>query len=305
MEECMKKNKLYYIIGTLVLLNLFTLFKLNSLENYVDNYLQQNNFAANNLRNEINNIYSNVDAKLKKQASIFDSHNLTFGNLNSSNFTIPITLSVIPKEYSKGLTASLLLNDRSFPMKNEETSFVVTADAFIFDDFKLRVVLEQNGVKRIETIEGYYDLKNKYLLGINGGFSGESSYSNSSNQYYYNGKINLHVNSPQSNRAVKLSIVNDVNGSIIDEQKADPSNNMTVDVKKSIKLEAGDKLTVYAVIQDSYGLSYKCIIDVFEVDVNANSPNKHLEWEMRRLVEISDKNGKILYSAKDNMERKY
>lgn len=301
----MKKNTLYYIIGALVLLNLFTLFKLNSLENYVDNYLQQNNFAANNLRNEINNIYSNVDAKLKKQASIFDSHSLTFGDLNSSNFTIPVTLLITPKEHSKGLTASLLINDKSFPMKNEGTSFVVTAEAYIFHDFKLKVVLEENGVKKTETIEEYYDLKNKYLLVINGGFGGESSYSHSSGQYHYNGKIDLNFNASPFNRPVKVTIVNDVNGSLIDEQKVEPSSHISVNEKKTIKLTAGDRLTKYAVIQDIYGLNYKYIIDVFDTDVSGNPPNNNHEWEIRRLTEISDINGRILYDSQNDLERKY
>lgn len=208
----MKKKALYFIVAALLLLNLVTFSKLNSLENNINNRFQQSDFAANSLRNEINSIYSNVETKLKKQGSILDKYNVAFGELNPSNFTIPVTLSITPKVYSKGLTASLQLNNNSVLMKNDGTSFVATVESSVFDDFQLKVILEENEVKKIETIEEYYDLRNKYLLVITGGFSGESSYS--SNEYHYNGKIDLQIRSPHPISVGKVSIVNDVNGVI-------------------------------------------------------------------------------------------
>ena len=298
----MKKKALYFIVTALLLLNLVTFSKLNSLENNINNRFQQSDFAANSLRNEINSIYSNVETKLKKQGSILDKYNVAFGELNPSNFTIPVTLSITPKVYSKGLTASLQLNNNSVLMKNDGTSFVATVESSVFDDFQLKVILEENEVKKIETIEEYYDLRNKYLPVITGGFSGESSYS--SNEYHYNGKIDLQIGSPHPISVGKVSIVNDVNGVIVSERKIDPSNSISVDVKEDIKLSPGNKLTVYAMVQDSYGLNYKYIIDVYDMGSNkAPFDNFKGEMRMQRLTEITDKNGKLLYSPKNNIEK--
>lgn len=66
----MKKKALYFIILILLLLNTFTLSKLNSMENNLNNKFQESDIVANNLKNDINNIYSNVETNLKKQGSI-------------------------------------------------------------------------------------------------------------------------------------------------------------------------------------------------------------------------------------------
>jgi len=291
----MKKKSLYFIIAALLLLNMFTLYKLNSMENNINYKFQQSNMLTTDLQNNINNIPSNIETNLKKQGSILDNHNVTFGEFNPNNFTIPITVAITPKEYSKGLIASLQIDNQSVLMKNEGTSFVGNVDANIFNDFKLKVDLDNNGVEKIETIEEYGDLKSKYLLAISGGFNGESSIS--TKQYQYNGKIILNFNSPQSNNVKKISIVNDVNGVIISKREIEPSNSVSVDFNDKIKLKNGEKLTTYAMVQDIYGLNYKYFISVSVTDSSGKPINDNSTLEMRGLAEISDSNGKILYSA--------
>lgn len=291
----MKKKALYFTIAALLLLNMFTLYKLNSMENSINNLFQQSDIVTNSLKNDINNIYSRVEANLKKQGSILDNHAVTFGEFNPSNLTIPVTVSITPKEYSKGLIASLQINDKNVLMKNEGTSFVVTVNANIFDDFQLKVDLNKNGVEKIETIEEYDDLKSKYLLAISGGFNGGSTYG--SNQYQYSGKIVFTFVSSQSNSVEKISIVNDVNGFIISKREIEPSNNVSVDFNDKIKLSNGEKLRTYAMVQDKYGLNYKYFVSVFAIDSNGKPINDNSTLEMRGLAEISDRNGKILYSS--------
>lgn len=301
MGAYMNKKFLYFIITALLLLNLATFSKINSLENNINNRFQQSDSVVNNLRNEIDSVYSNVDTKLKKQGSILDNYSVTLGELNPSDFTIPVRLTLTPKEYPKGLIASLNLNDKNVPMKNEGTSFVANVDAYVFDDFNLEVVLEQGGVKKIETIEEYHNLRIKYLLDINGGFNGQSTYSLSG--YQYSGKIDLTIGASRAGSAKKIDIVNDVNGVIISQREIEPLDNISIDVKENIKLDAGDKLTIYAMIQDRYGLNYKYVIDVFDADSNKEHLKDNFKWEMkkRRIEKITDGNGKIVYESKNDI----
>ncbi|MFT5875395.1 MAG: hypothetical protein ACI8WT_004387 [Clostridium sp.] len=299
MGAYMNKKFLYFIIVSLLLFNVVTFSKLNSLENNINSRFQQSDSVANNLRNEIDSVYSNVDIKLKKQGSILDNYNVTLGELNQSNFTIPVTLTLTPKEYSKGLIASLNLNDKNVPMKNEGTSFVANVDAYVFDDFSLEVVLEHDGVKKIETIEEYHDLRSKYLLDISGGFNGQSTYS--SKEFQYSGNIDLKIGSSKAGSTEKINIINDVNGVIVSQREIEPSDNTSIDVKENIKLDEGDKLTIYAIVQDRYGLNYKYVLDIYEVDNNKEDFNYNSEREKRRLVEITDRNGKIVYEPKNDI----
>lgn len=278
-----------------MLLNIFTLYKLNSMEKNINNKFQQSDILANNLQNDINNISVNVETNLKKQGSILDNYNVTFGEFNPSSLTIPVTVAITPKEYTKGLIASLQINSKNVFMKNEGTSFVGTVDANIFDDFQLKVALDSDGVKKIETIEEHDDLKGKYLLTISGGFNGGSSISSSECQY--DGKIDLDFAHSQSDNVKKISIVNDVNGVIVSKKEIGPSNSVSIDFDDKIKFNYGEKLTTYALIQDKYDLNYKYILSVFVTDSNGKPVYDDSALEMRGLAQISDKNGKTLYSC--------
>lgn len=289
------------MIPALLLLNLITLYRLKSLEKNMNNGFQQRDFADKSLREDISSIYSNVETKLKKQGSILDKYNISFGELNPDNFTVPVTLSIAPKEYSKGLIASLQLNDKSILMKNNETHFDVTVEAYIFDDFNLKVILENNGVKKVETLEEYTDFRKKYLLDISGGFAELSAYY-TSKEYEYKGKIDLNFGNSQSSSVEKISIVNDVNGTIINERKIEPSNSVSLDVKENIKLTAGEKLTIYAVVQDTHGLNYKYILEIIEAGSNEQQPvNNNFTGEVREVTEIKNKNGALVYEPRKNI----
>jgi hypothetical protein len=297
------KKQITIIVVVLILLNLFTLLKLNSLKITVDSLLQQNAYLQTNLSSEISNIYSNIDEKLKKQESILDSYNVTFGDkLDTNNFTVPMTFSITPKEYSHGLIASLLLNGQSIEMKKDGNSFITTTDINIFNNVQLKVSLNLNGVQKIETIEEYNEFKGKYLLEIHGGFNGTSSFS--LDEFKYKGNINLNYNGPINNNPVKISIVKDVNGITIDEQEVKiPGQMINLEVNDKIKLLANDIFTVYAKIQDNYGLNYKYIISSYKKDTNGNfNDSKYNEGYMEGNIEISDKNGNILYTPNYEMK---
>ncbi|MFA9422603.1 MAG: hypothetical protein ACERLG_03435 [Sedimentibacter sp.] len=294
----MKKNNLHFIVAGLIFLNLFTLFKLYNLENTMESRFQQNEMAHNNLQGEISNICINVDAKLKKQASILDNYNITFGDeLNADDLTIPVTLSITPKIYSDGLTAYMLINNLKIPMQKNGTTFSAETQSSIFDNLQLKVILKQDGIEKTESIEEYSDLQYKFLLDLFGGFSGDYKYS--SGKFQYKGEINLKFSGPQNNSPEKISIVKEMNGTIIDEQPVDISNDMTIiPVDGEVKMAANDRLIFYVNVQDKYGLNYKYIVLAYEIDSNGKSVKGTPEWTNGSIMEISDRSGNILYMPK-------
>lgn len=291
----MKIKNLEIIVVVLVLINIFTLFKINSVENSLERHMQQYDNDVNNVENNINNIYSNVDEKLKKQASILDSYDVKIGDeLNSNNYTVPVTLTITPKEYSDGLIATLQLNSKKISMQKEGTSFVGITDVYIFDDFQLKVILEQNGVKKTESIEEYSQLQYKYLLEIYGGFGGNESYS--SGIYKYDGDINVNFENSQNNSPKKVSLVKYLNGTVVSEQEVEFTDNMIIPVNDKLELNANDKFMLCANIQDKYGINYKYVVMLYEIDSKGKYVNKRPEWSNGSVIEISDKNGNILYT---------
>jgi len=272
------------------------LFKLNSLENSMDRSLQENNNTISNLGNEINNIYANVNKMLEKQMSILDTYNVEFAEeMDSDKLTVPVAVSITPKEYSDGLTATLQINNENIAMENEGISFSAYADLNVFENSQIKVILEQDGIKKTETLEEFSDLQNKYLLDIQGGFNGNSSYR--SGKFMYDGEINLFIIGSQEDNIEKVSVIKDINGSIIGEQKIeDLSGNIFIDIDDEVELGASDKFTMYVHAQDKYGLNYKYIIMTYEIDSKGEDVNNYPEWSNGSIVEISDKNGKVLYT---------
>lgn len=292
----MIKNNQNLVIVLLILLNFFTLFKLNSLENSMDRSLQENNNTISNLGNEINNIYANVDKMLEKQMSILDAYNVEFaGEMDSDKLTVPVAVSITPKEYSDGLTASLQINSENIAMENEGISFSAYADLKVFGSSQIKVILEQDGIRKTETLEEFNDLQNKYLLDIQGGFNGNSSYR--SGKFMYDGKINLFIIGSQEDNIEKVTVIKDINGSIIGEQKIeDLSGDILIDIDDEVELGASDKFNMYVDVQDKYGLNYKYIIMTYEIDSKGEDVNNYPEWSSGSIVEIIDKNGKALYT---------
>lgn len=293
----MKKNYLYIAIVALILFNVYTINKVNNIGNLVDRNMQQIQSDQTNIRNEISNIYSNVDEKLKKQASVLDSYDVVFGDeLNTENLTVPVNISVTPKENTGNLTAELLINNERYSMNKNETTFTSQINTYVFDSFKMMIVLNDNGTEKIETIVEYDDLQYKYLLSLYGHFAGNTQYS--SGKYQYDGDIIIDFSGPEVNNPEKISISKYINGTFIDEQEVDMRGSdrgmhSIHSVKGEAELSANDKIEICISVEDKYGLSYKYIVLADEIDSEGELVTMRPEWTNGSL-EIKDKNGKVL-----------
>jgi len=294
----MRKDYLYIAIVALIIFNVYTINKVNNIGNSVDRNMQQIQREQIDIRNEISNIYSNVDEKLKKQASILDSYDVVFGDeLNTENLTVPVKISVTPKENTGNLTAELLINNERYSMNKNGITFNTQVNTHVFDPFKIMIVLNDNGTEKIETIDEYDDLQYKYLLDFFGHFAGNTQYS--SGKYQYDGDIIIDFFGPEVNNPEKISISKYINGTFIDEQEVDMRGSDTGmhsihSVKGEAELSANDKIEICIIAEDKYGLNYKYIVLADEIDNEGKLVTMHPEWTNGSLVEIKDKNGKVL-----------
>ena len=98
----MEKSKIIkdVILGCIIVGLIIALFdsysKINELNNSVSNL--QNNLVQNinTMRTDIADIYENVDQRLKKEASILSGYDITYGPLDTTNYTTPILVTTIP-----------------------------------------------------------------------------------------------------------------------------------------------------------------------------------------------------------------
>ena len=78
----MKKNGLYVLIGALIISQFTLLLKINRLESEAEYAKSQMNNLSNNLRNDINAIYSNVDDMLNRKESLIEFSTTEIGTVN-------------------------------------------------------------------------------------------------------------------------------------------------------------------------------------------------------------------------------
>ena len=288
----MKKNYLYVVIATLVVFNIITI---KNIEREMDYNIQRIYTEQNNLRREIGDIYSNVDEMLKKQASVIDSYDVVFGDdLNTESLTVPVSISVTPKENKEKLTADLLINDERYPMLKNGTAFSASINAHIFEPFKIMVVLNDNGTEKVETIDEYSDLQYKYILDLYANFSGSTSYSGG--KYKYDGDIIINFK-PDDNSPETMKISRYINGEIDNEQEAHMQGEGSANhsVKDEVELTANGRIEIYVSVQDKYGLNYKYIVLADEIDSEGKLVTMRPEWKNGSLLEITDKNGKVIF----------
>lgn len=290
---------LYIFIALLVIFNITTLNKLSRLETNIINRFQRLENAQQNLSREINTIKPNIDTMFKRQASILDSYDISYGKLNSKKLTVPVTITITPKQYFETSLASLLVNDNEVAMTKKGANFYVTADINIFDNINLKVSLKQDTLIKTETIKENISLHSKYLLEIFGRFEGESSTrfikddeGNMVNNYTYNGDIFLDIKGAIENTQVKVDIIEEINGEITYQESYDAKDAKEIPVNRNINILPDDKLILYAVVKDNYGLNYKYILK-FHDGENTNIFDEFIH--INNVSEISDNDGNILY----------
>lgn len=293
----MKRDYRNIIIAALILFNIFTFTKINSIERNFDNNIQYLNRGQDDLRRDMGNIYANVDEKLKKQASILDSYEITFGDELREDLTVPVSITLTPKENTENLTAELLINDERYSMLKTGTRFRASINAYIFDPFQIKVVLNYKGTEKIETIDDYYDLQDKYILGIYANYLGDTSYG--SDKYKYDGDIVIDTFGQSDDNPEKVRILIYKNEDIFYEEEVDMhgNNSRMHSVKGEVELSANDKIEIYVNVQDKHGFDYKYIVKAAKIDSEGKLTRRVPEWTNGSLMEVKDKKGKVVFES--------
>ena len=105
---------------------------------------------------DLQSLPGQVQDALDRSASLLVDKNQSFGKLNTADYTVPMTVTVTPKEQTPGVaTATLVGNGTSYPMEaQKDGSFSVVIPCPLLQTVSLdRVIFMDNGTQRIETLE--------------------------------------------------------------------------------------------------------------------------------------------------------
>lgn len=295
----MKKYAVPVLITILIVLQILSISRIGNLQNDLRN-------AENNLlnivseqSNEISDIYSNIDSMLKRQSSIIDSYEYSFGMPDKDKLTVPVTFTLSPKESRVDTSATLHVSGKSVTMSRNGTNFTGTLSVDLFDTMEAKVVIADNGLEKTEKLEVEGNLRHSLLPTIFAHFEGESGSEYSTKpgdltgEYHRKGNLSVDVKSSKENTIEKASLVIEIDGKVISEKPINIDGQCT-DINEKVPLSAGQTLIMSVMATDNIDLIHKAIIDKFELDDNA-VPVYGDEWMWMDDNIITDKNGKVLY----------
>lgn len=274
----MKKNNTYKIsyilLGVLIVTQFYSLVKINSLESQVENYRHMLYSTEDDLSRKINSIYDNVDQRLKEDESLLNKAWLELGTIDTEALTVPIRFTIEPKIIEDDTSIYLDFDGEKIELERKGLEFTASKDFIITDRVDPKIVIQSNGVKKIEENENLKlsSLRNEIFPYIHARFSGKSSYIGDS--YRMDGDLDVDYKlSNQNNPFIELVYVVKVDGKTIkesplsqDERKA--SNFNKLKIEDNYPLEDGQILTLNIVALDSLGFSHEYLFTSFEAGSN-------------------------------------
>jgi hypothetical protein len=316
------------LVAVLLILQFVSLARIGSLQDDLRNTRNELTNMTSQQSSQINSIYSRIDDRLKKQASIISSYDYEFGAVNTANLTLPLTFQVTPREIKEDTSLALYVSGESVAMSRSGTNFTATLPANIFSTLEARVVIEDGGVTRTEDLPVQENLRYRALPTVYARFENiNASYSRNpdglSGEYKISGRIGADVKPAMNGNTIEQArVVIDRDGEIIAEKLIGNGNGIWsphesplftespeakpvpikggtifIDIDEKFTLSARQALTFTVVAVDSLGLSHRVIAENFTLDARAE-PVKEVYWRLLKDASMTiSKNGEVLYET--------
>ena len=303
------------ILGVVIVGLVIALFnsysRINELNSNINNL--QNNLAQNinTMRSDIADIYENVDQKLKREASILSGYDITYGPLDTNNYTTPLFVSVTPKNATDNTTVSVKIGETTANLNRngEVFSGYIDTDVFIEESTYPLIMVKNNGTVQNEYLEDH-DMKNLFTGFMPYLYSDlvirEESYSN--NKTKISGELSVDSKPPSENCTATYTqvwLIGESNGDEIFRnditQKVENSKGEVISIEKtfnSAEYKNYTDMKYFIVATDSFGFTHKCPINTLNHSSNGSTTTE-LEQATDGWGCIYDKDGKLLY-GKEN-----
>lgn len=265
-----KKVKRRVIIGSivLILLNVWSLLKINSLQRDMENMQSDIGNLYSKMNTSMSSINTTIEETLKKQGSILSDFSYSEEGLDIENKAINLTLKGTPKIYKEGLKFYFTYTCSNGDSKSAEgkldkdLNYSAKIAVPLENEVKFAVTLDYGDeVKKEICVDDYRDKMEYQLQLVPKGFSGD--YETKRNEVIFNGKIEswIYPSKKEGNYVVEPLCNVKINDEVVDEFKLEQNNQVpseySVDFNKSYKLNEGDRLDIFVEVYDTYGFNYK------------------------------------------------
>ncbi|GEM_PF-4505103 len=295
----MKKNATATLLGVLILLNLILWFRTMALQQNIENLQRNMSNQFSHILSEVRNISYSVSSTLEHQSSLFEDVSWSFGAADAEGLTIPLTVSAIPKEASMTTVATLTVNGASIQMTRDGLHFTGVLPVNLFTPLDIYITFDAEGVQRSQQLATGLRPFEERLPTLFAQNAGGSSFEHNAKKFTLDGRIQIDLKVPENITITSLKIVTTDNGTVIHELAAKPIldppvYSQMVDYPLEITFEPNHTYETAVVATDSYGLTYRTIVDRHVIGADGALPDfGQMEWWGN--TTILDKNGRVLY----------
>ena len=309
----MEKSKIIkdIILGVIIVGLIIALFnsytRINELNSNVSNLQNNLDQNINTIRTDIADIYENVDQRLKKEASILSGYDITYGPLDTTNYTTPILVSVTPKNADNNTSVSVEIGETTVQLNRngEVFSGYIDTNVFIADSTLPLITVKNSSSTQNEYLEDH-DMKNLFTVFMPYLSSDlvirEESYSNNKTKVSYELSVDSKPQSENSTTTyTQIWLVGESNGKEVFRnditQKVENSNGKIILIEKtfnSAEYKNYADMKYFIVATDSLGFTHKCPINTLNHSSDGSTTTE-LEQATDGWGCIYDKDGKLLY----------
>ena len=284
MEKKIKSLQACVVILTIALCA--CIYKINALESDLKNLDYSWERQNQQILNQVQSIYQNVDEKLREEASLLSSVAAEYGDIDLENHTIDVTVKLVPKLISDDLKIQISMNGRKAELSRDGNYFIGTIPVDIYN-------IGEQMLMTIDTATGTQtqylsEIRVEYLWGERipslyySDISGQATFAEG--KYTLNGHININCSPVVQTPDVTFEsfiLVTELNGKEISKEditsevlnyEAYPNGVYWYDTYQ-MECEAveGDELGIYLVATDSLGYLHRMLLHHWKVSNGATA----------------------------------
>lgn len=109
------------------------IYKINALESNIKNLDNAFDRQYQQVMNQVESIYQNVDEKLREEASLLSSVEAEYGEFDLNNHTIDVTVKLVPKLISENMKVQISINGRTADLSRIDNTFIGTVPVDIYN----------------------------------------------------------------------------------------------------------------------------------------------------------------------------
>ena len=305
MEENKNNTKWQKIITCIVIgLLVLSVVQIAVLKDEIDNLKSVNSRLSselNQINGNISSIYTNVDKKLKEQASILSGVNYDIGEINDDNETVSVSLKIVPKNLSDDMTISVKIGDEITDLTRKGNEFTAKFNVGLFigyDEYPLVTIKTSAGTQTeyLEDVDLSYQF-DRYFPTLEARMNGSSTtYRDSSAHINSTYDISVHQYGNDSDVTfTKITLVETLNckeigREDITDKVAEADGSYSAQYVKDIDISNGYDLRVYVIAENSLGYTHEALAGCWMDDKMEAMINVELDNEI-----IYDKDGNVLW----------